>query len=375
MSYGTQSRELTAPVLPSSVGLTMKAFSSPPSRHAAAATSWEGRATSWRGADCEKRQAKWIARKLRTSASAASGASRAASVRSLEQVTLNDSVPPGALPYHLEGGPTCPGQFGVKVTSYAGEARVVLFRSKGAPRSAGAGSASDAVKWSGASDPSKLSGETERCASSIARSRRLVVHRARELVPVAMWTFTKRGKFASAAEAWIAWAKFSRLMKLRYKAAWRYVAVPELHSDGETWHLHVLVDRIYMVETLRVLWSRALGGTGGERGDQSLGNVDVKGSRNRRASARRFATYVAKYVGKGFERGGANRRVFAASVGLGGSHTSRWHCPYDIGLAEFVDASAVWLREAFGVERFYPVLITRDGIECALADVPLAAAA
>lgn len=355
----------------------MQAFSSPP-RVDAQQKPFAGRGVSaggWRGAAAEKRASKWRARKLRTSASAASGASRAASVRNLEQVTLNDSGPPGALPYHLEGPPACPGQFGAKVTSYADGHRVVLFRSTGARRSAGAGSVTAAARSLAASSLCASPGNRERSDSSIARSRRLVVHRARELVPVAMWTFGKRGKFASAAEAWAVWAKFSRLMKLRYKDGWRYVAVPELHADGETWHLHVLVDRIYMVETLRVLWSRALGGTGGERGDQTLGNVNVKGSRNRRASARRFATYVAKYVGKGFERGGANRRVFAASVGLGGSHTSRWHCPYDIGLAEFVDASAVWLREAFGVQRFFPVLISKDRIECALADCPLPAAA
>ena len=270
-----------------------------------------------------------------------------------------------------------PPALGAKVTSYPDGLRVVLFRSgqRGAAVTA-AGSVRDADSSSGTSERSISSSDAaERLSSSIARSRRLVVHRARSLNPCAMWTFTRRGKFESSADAWAVWARFARLMRLRFGAGWRYVAVPELHGDGETWHLHVLVDRFYMVETLRVLWQRALGGTGQERGDQTLGNVHVKASRTRRASARRFAAYVSKYVGKGFERSGANRRVFAASVGLRPIAATRWHCPYDIGLGEFIDSFERWLRESFGVARFWPRILVRESWECAIADCPLPAAA
>ncbi len=109
-----------------------------------------------------------------------------------------------------------------------------------------------------------------------------------------------------------------------------YVAVPELHGDGETWHLHVGLSQWIDVVTLRPLWYRALGGTGHEVEGETPGSVNAKSFRGRQG-ALRMAKYIAGYVGKGFERGACNKRVFAAAMGLHPASTGRWHCCYDVG--------------------------------------------
>lgn len=331
----------------------------------------------WRGAYWESRARQRVARERERAERRAAAEPRPAPARNLEQVTHDPHGPPD-LPEVMEGGPTCLGQPGVKVTVYSDVVRVSLYRSGSGTAGvrAGGGSARDADASSGHSSekPSDVPGGS-RSGSSIARSRKLVVHRARCLQACAMWTFTKRGKFATVDELWAAWRAFSKSAVRRFGEKWRYVAVPELHADGETWHLHVLVDRFYMVETLRILWGRALGGTGRERGDQTKGNVHVKASRSRGATARRFASYVAKYVGKGFERGGSGRRLFSASAGLHPREVARGRSPVDVGLVEFADSVGRWLRERFGVERFFPRFLLRNSWECAIADCPLPRAA
>lgn len=332
----------------------------------------------WKGAFWERRDAvsreRWSRGLVRERPPEAAAARE---VRNLEEVTLKPQPSDEILPDVVEGAPCSIGQLGVKVTTYPDGVRVVLYRS-GPVQVSGAGGLARAAGSLGVEDSKQsksVSADAERSAASVARSKRLVVHRARALGVAAMWTFTKRGKFKSSDEVWAAWRAFTKIMRRRYGGAFRYVAVPELHADGETWHLHVVVDRIYMVESLRILWQRALGGTGRERGDQTKGNVNVKGSRARGSSSRRFASYIAKYVSKGFERGGANRRVFAASVGISPVVVTRWRCPHDLGLIEFTDSVGEWLRDAHGIQRFFPRLFFRDGWECAIAECPLPAVA
>lgn len=334
-------------------------------------------ASGWRGAHWERAHREHVERVKgwaeRVSGRAERG--RDAPVRSLEEVTLDDRP-------LVQGKPCEPGRLGMKVVAYQDGARVVLYRRRNR-----GGNTSSAKRLSESSamdaEPSgtwQPSGSSEmdkaRLAASLSRSKRLVVHRARCLGARALWTFTKRGKFSSVDEVWQAWSVFRRLMVKRYGQDFRYVAVPELHADGETWHLHVLVDRLYMVESFRVLWNRALGGTGRERGRETKGNVDVKGpSAGRRITARRFAYYVAKYVGKGFEWSAGSRRLFSCSAGLRPVVDASWRAADDFRLAEFADAVGGWFGESLGVRAFYPRLFYRETFEVGIAEVPLDSAA
>ncbi|WP_442958354.1 rolling circle replication-associated protein [Povalibacter sp.] len=154
-----------------------------------------------------------------------------------------------------------------------------------------------------------------------------------------MITLTKRGKFSSAEDVWAAFARFSRLMKKRFgDDRWKYVAVPELHADGETWHMHVAVHGFYWAGTVRRLWFRALGGVGDESGSDTPGNVDLKDFSVgcSRRGARTIAKYIAKYVGKGAAARGLCKRVFAASRGLHPNRVARWHIRYWSGIGSLV---------------------------------------
>jgi hypothetical protein len=138
-----------------------------------------------------------------------------------------------------------------------------------------------------------------------------------------LWTFTKRGKFASADDWWAAWGRFLDAFEYRYGRKLRFVAVPELHLDAETWHGHVALCEWLEVVTMRRLWQRALGGTGREVGPDSLGNVDAKAFRRSprkgrpvRRGARALAGYISKYIGKDLSASAVNRRSFSSSHGL-----------------------------------------------------------
>lgn len=303
----------------------------------------------WRGGAVERRAAAWSGYVERRYG--------ARSAPNLEEGTLDD-VP--ALPDLVEGGAPCRAQWNVKLTQYPDGLRVTCSRQVGD----GGCFAPHAGSESERSDASECATDARsRSDSSIRRSKALVVHRMRCLAPESLWTFTKRGKFSSAADAWSAWSAFRRKMIWRFGRDWRYVAVPELHSDGETWHLHVAFNRWCWVGTLRRFWYQALGGSGDEVGDASPGSVNVKVLRRGGANARRVAGYLAAYVGKGFERGGSNKRVFAASCGLHPLRAERWRSPYEYGSAEMAVAVGRWVYQRFGVERVHAWFYTHRLVE------------
>lgn len=156
----------------------------------------------------------------------------------------------------------------------------------------------------------------ERMLWNRRRAARSLRYRCLALKPQYFWTFTKRGKFESVDEVRAAWGRFAKVLRARLKLEFRYVAVPELHGDGSTWHLHVAFDRHYDVVTMRALWQRALGGKGNERGDASLGNVHARYFTNRRKGALAAASYMAKYLAKGFAASGGGRKSYWCSEGL-----------------------------------------------------------
>jgi hypothetical protein len=272
------------------------------------------------------------------------GDARSASRASLEITTLKESDPDCLIPDLLNGVAPCREQWSIKTTEYADGIRCVGYRSKPRSLSGGAGSAGESRERIRAALT-----EAERTESSLSRSRGLVIHRTRCLGGRYLWTFTKRGKFASIDDVWAAWHEFCRLFKWRTGKRLAYVAVPELHADGETWHLHAVLAQWLDVVTIRALWGRALGGVGNERGTETLGNVDARAFRGRGGVARRIATYVAKYVGKGFVRGSAHRRVFAASCGLNPIRVARWHSPAEFGSQGMAVAVGEWFYRHRGL--------------------------
>ena len=210
--------------------------------------------------------------------------------------------------------------------------------------------------------------EGERFEASVRRSRSVVRHKARCLAVMYLWTFTKRGKFSSRDDLWLAWREFERMALKRFGARWRYVAVPELHSDGVTWHLHVAVAEWFDVSALRVLWYRALGGTGAEQGDATPGSVNAKDFR-RRGGARRIWSYIAKYVGKGVSSSEPFRRSFSTSKGIRPLGVSVLHATWKCDLWFALEALSAELRGRFRVIGLWRAKIL-DGVsvgwfECA----------
>lgn len=295
--------------------------------------------SQWRGGAAERRVGGQLSGGMRAARRRAAEPRAASGSHNLENGTYN--LQSLEIPDISRGKPR-EGQLGCKVTAYADGVRAVIYRARPA-RSSGP---RERKSVDVAVDPG-------RSARSIARSRQLVVDRVRRLQASALWTFTKRGKFSSQDECWRAWSLFCQSAKRRFGDRWRYVAVPELHADGETWHLHVALADFFMVETLRVLWYRALGGRGDERGDETPGSVNVKAGRKRRSTARGFALYISKYIGKGFTRSALNRRVFGASVGIASADCRHWRSPYDGELVDFTEAVGRWLRDEFGIEQAF----------------------
>lgn len=62
-------------------------------------------------------------------------------------------------------------------------------------------------------------------------------------------------------------------------AKFDYIAVPELHKNGEHYHIHAAINGFVHANLLRRCWQIALGGKGDEKGRDALGNVDIKQSK------------------------------------------------------------------------------------------------
>jgi|GEM_PF-1537916 len=258
---------------------------------------------------------------------------------SLEEVTLNNR-------FHsndeiFDGADRSPDAWTLKVVRYESgvvEVRAALFGSPPVGRIAGAQESSKASSR----------GDAARYASSIKRSRKTIRERCLQLNADHMLTLTKRGKFSSTDEAWKAFNRFNRLMTKLKGNAWQYVAVPEMHADGETFHMHIAVRGFYWAGLVRKLWQKALGGTGYESGENTLGNVDLKAFRRTRSGAtavRRIAGYIAKYIGKGAESVRMHRKLFATSRGLHPTEVSWFHIRDWAGIPEVCLRVQRWLSE------------------------------
>lgn len=165
-------------------------------------------------------------------------------------------------------------------------------------------------------EPIERPDNADKAAWRARRAARSLRWRCLALKPTHFLTFTKRGKFGSLEEARATWRKFYKLVTSFKNVNFRYVAVPEMHADGESYHIHVAVDCRYEVSFLRRLWYRALGGRGDEKGQETPGGLNARYMGKHRKDRLRIAGYMAKYLGKSFDGSTNARKAYWCSQGL-----------------------------------------------------------
>ena len=185
--------------------------------------------------------------------------------------------------------------------------------------------------------PPNAEREREQRERNSRRARQSLRRRVYMVEADRMLTLTARGKFQSLDDLWAAWARFDRLCKKLYRQNWRYVAVPELHSDQVTYHMHVALRGFYCVGLLRRFWYRALGGKGNETGSETPGNIDMSTFGARLRGRKCLAGYLCKYLVKNLSSRVRGRRSFDCSRGLCPLRITRWRQVIHAGL----DAASV----------------------------------
>ncbi len=136
--------------------------------------------------------------------------------------------------------------------------------------------------------------DLEKCAY---RAARRVRHLCLEIRADRLLTLTTRNKLKDYDDVTATWKRFMRLLE-NAGEKFEYVAVPELHKNGEHYHIHAAINGFARVELLRRCWQIALGGKGDECGENALGNVDIKSSRRKGQHKNKQAIGVAKYISK-----------------------------------------------------------------------------
>ncbi len=136
--------------------------------------------------------------------------------------------------------------------------------------------------------------DLEKCAYRAARRVRQL---CLEIRADRLLTLTSRNLLNEYEKLIATWKRFMRLLEIAGEK-FDYVAVPELHKNGEYYHVHAAIKGFARVETLRRCWQIALGGKGDERGENALGNVDIKSTRRKGQHKSKQAIGVAKYISK-----------------------------------------------------------------------------
>lgn len=136
--------------------------------------------------------------------------------------------------------------------------------------------------------------DLEKCAYRAARRVRQL---CLEIRADRLLTLTSRNLLNDYDKLIATWKRFMRLLETAGEK-FEYVAVPELHKNGEYYHVHAAINSFARVETLRRCWQIALGGKGDERGSNALGNVDIKSTRRKGKHKNKQAVGVAKYICK-----------------------------------------------------------------------------
>lgn len=143
-------------------------------------------------------------------------------------------------------------------------------------------------------DPDDARRNVEKAAYRAARRvRQLCI----EIEADRLLTLTSRNLLNDYDQLVATWKRFMRVLDAA-DAKFEYIAVPELHSNGEYYHIHAAINGFVRANLLRRCWQVALGGKGNERGSEALGNVDIKHNKRNLTNPMKRAVGIAKYVSK-----------------------------------------------------------------------------
>jgi hypothetical protein len=170
--------------------------------------------------------------------------------------------------------------------------------------------------------------DLEKCGYRAARRVRQL---CLEIRADRLLTLTSRNLLTEYDQLTATWKRFMRLLE-RAGEKFEYVAVPELHKNGEHYHVHAAINGFARVELLRRCWQIALGGKGDERGVNALGNVDIKSTRKKGQHKSKQAIGVAKYISKYITKSYMEHHQF---------NRKRYWAPRSIKLPE---TTAEWLQ-------------------------------
>lgn len=151
----------------------------------------------------------------------------------------------------------------------------------------------------------KSSMTAEVLQKSIRRARTQIRRRCLTMEANKLLTLTFRENITSVDEAWKKFKYFIKLMRWRYRE-FKYVAVPEYQKRGAV-HFHLAVRGYYDFNTVRRLWLRAAGDSGG--------NVDFTSPRTKGGkivkNPSRISAYISKYISKE-DNAAFNRRRYSS---------------------------------------------------------------
>lgn len=142
--------------------------------------------------------------------------------------------------------------------------------------------------------------DLEKCAY---RAARMVRQLCLEIRADRLLTLTSRRLLTDYDDVIATWKRLMRILE-NAGEKFEYIAVPELHKNGEHYHIHAAINGFVRADMLRRCWQIALGGKGDEKGEDALGNVDIK--RNRRNGGDKnkltigIARYISKYITKSY---------------------------------------------------------------------------
>jgi len=149
---------------------------------------------------------------------------------------------------------------------------------------------------------------------------------------------------------------------------WRYVAVREKHENG-SYHLHIGVSGRQDINFIRRCWFVAIGGRQDDAGENTKGNIDVRGPSKRWGAKTaqwrvdKLAGYMTKYLQKTLEEGGEPKG--AKRYWAGRSNEKPELVRYWIGARDFGEAIAQ-SHAMFRVENQKPGLTiwASQGYDC-----------
>jgi len=155
--------------------------------------------------------------------------------------------------------------------------------------------------------------------TSIERSKRMIRKRCKQIRADRMLTLSTRVN-ETRIEVWSKWWDAFR-RRLNNIQAFHYVAVLERQKRG-AWHIHIAVSGRQNWKLLRSVWISVVGKTGTDGAvNDSIRSYNKRcvfrkvGGKGR-AMRHLIATYIAKYVGKGANDIGFNKKRYWSSKGV-----------------------------------------------------------